>query len=78
MESMPAWIAKALRLGEISFTPSGRTCRIALSKNSQQIAHQQGQQHKAKPYACAAPGTPPAVAKVSSGPCENEHQENNE
>ena len=52
--------------------------QIALSEQSQQIAHQQDHKYCAKPYACASACTPPAVAVVSSAPAKNQHQNNNE
>jgi hypothetical protein len=49
---------------------------IALSEHSQQIAHQQNDQHCTKSYACSPTCAPAAVAIVSSASAENEHQNN--
>jgi hypothetical protein len=50
--------------------------QIALSENSQQIAHQQDHQHCAKAYPGTSAPAPPAVSVVSSAPSENERENN--
>src|SRR5580704_8757062 len=48
--------------------------RIALSENSQQIAHQQDHEHCANPDARTSARAPPAITVISAAPSENERQ----
>jgi hypothetical protein len=61
-----------------SFSSEPSLQRIALSEQSQQVAHQQNHKHCAKPYACASAAAQPAVAVLSSAPAENQQQINND
>jgi hypothetical protein len=56
-----------------NLSSAGLMPEFVLSENSQQIAHQQNDQHCTKPYACASARSPAAIAKVSSSASENEH-----